>query len=401
MKLKSNRKLILVIISVIFTSFLLVPAINEVYAEDEPDITLYIHGQKSAGGPIINEKGDMAYGLWAPGKTEKGTLRLYNSYSQRIRVTNLGLMLRLEKLEGEQYKTIEDKQLIELFAKNMKLIIKKGTMLIFSNTIYDKSFYEMLYEKGSEQYKGYDLPIFDRFNIGKNNYIDLEYTVHMDEVAGNELQGLKANVDFLINVQENPTYNPSKTRDSEGEGVTINFIDIDKHWAHDCIITLFNHGIIQGYPDNTIRPDNYITRGEAAVLVGRALELEEKERLLHGYIDSIPKWARGYILAASENGIFKGYPGRLFRSNNYITREEMVAVLMRGFELKAQDNLSLTFDDRDKVQKWALEYIKKGIHNNIIQGYPDNTFKPQNNVTRAEAFTMICKLLGYHKEHSN
>ncbi|WP_161802932.1 S-layer homology domain-containing protein [Caloranaerobacter sp. TR13] len=400
---------------------------NVAYTENTPDVILYIHGEKSIGGPIFHQKGNLVDGYLAPGATVSGTLRIYNNYSERINVENLALTIKLEKSYGDNYYQIEDENLYEVFAKNMKLTIKRGRMLIFTKIIYNKSFYEMMYKKDNEDYNGYDLPILDRFNINKNDYIDLKYIVHMDERAGNELQGIKATVNFLINVNENPVYQggssynpPSSGGGSRGNSkeevddeiqledenekkqeVNVDFIDIKGHWAKDCIQTLIEHNIVNGYPDKTIRPDNFITRAEAAVLICRALNLEEKNKLFTGYIDSIPKWARGYVIASTEKGIFKGYPGRLFKASKKITRQEMIAVLMRGFNKELEEEIEINYIDKDNIQDWALRYVKTGVYYKIVNGYPDSTFKPNNNITRAEVFTMICKLLGYHNEHAS
>lgn len=386
---------ILLSITIIFTAFFYIG--NQLaYADDEiqPDLTLYIHGEKSNGGPIFHTTGDVGDGLWAPGKTRSGTIRIYNNYSERIKVTNLGLAMKLEKLQGQEYELVTDKNLYELFAKNMKLTIKKGTMLLFTNTVYNKSFFEMLYNKDNENYKGYDLSLTDKFNINTNKYIDLEYTVHVDENAGNELQGLKATVDFIINSHEDPEYNkPEKPKKDKA-------IDSDGHWAHDCIETLLEHGIIQGYPDGTIRPENYITRAEVAILIAKAIGLEEQKGFT-GYIDPIPSWVKGYIKAGTENGFIKGYPNKTFKPSNNITREEMIAAAMRAFDKKAGEEFDIIFSDKNSIQAWAFEYVRTGVYIDVIEGYPDGTFKPGNNITRAEAFTIICKLLGYHEEHKD
>lgn len=390
---------ILLLTTIIFTSFFYMG--NQFAYSDniiEPDITLYVHGEKSNGGPIFHQSGDIGNGLWAPGISHSGTMRIYNNYSERIKVSNLGLRMKLEQLQGQELRIGVDKELYELFAKNMKLTIKRGTMLVFTNTVYDKSFYEMLYDRNDENYKGYDLSPADKFNINSNDYIDLEYTVAMDKNAGNELQGLKATVDFIINSQENPEpkepdkpHNPELPEKDE-------FVDVGGHWAHDCILTLIKHGIIQGYPDGTIRPDNYITRAETAVLVGKALGLEE-EKGSTGYIDLIPGWAKGYIKSTTTNNIFTGYPNKTFKPNKNITREEMTAVLMRAFDKALENDIELSFTDKESIGNWALAHVKAGVEHKVIEGYPDNTFKPKNNITRAEAFTIICKLLGYHQEH--
>lgn len=373
------------------------------YGADNPNATVYVHGNTDAG-PVFSGDGNMGGGLWAPGVTKSGTLRIMNNYPDRVQVGSLGLSMKLEKLQEEEYQPVNDKELYKLFAQSMKLTIKKGRLLVFNATLFDKSFYEMLYQKDSDTYKGYPLPALDKFNINSGDHADLQYTVHMDESAGNELQGVKATVAFIINSTQNPVpYEPGDSDDSGSSEPNKpsgnDGKDTNGHWAHDCIKTLIEKGVIKGYPDNTIRPENYVTRAEAAALVGRALKLEVPNKTSASYVDFIPDWAAGWISVTSEKGIFEGYPGKKFKSNQYITREEMTKVLVKAFDKKLNGALELTFNDREKISAWALQYVKAGVQNKAIEGYPDNSFKPGANMTRAETFTLICKLLGYHEEH--
>lgn len=371
--------------------------------DSAPNVVINIPGDGSSGEAMFTG------GLWAPGMAQKGTMRIYNNHSQRVRVHSLGLTMKLEKDTGEGIQPLSHEEikgeLFESFARNMKLTVKKGRLLVFSDTIFNGSFFDMLYEPSSKTRKGYDLPPLSRFNIDAGGSADLEYTVHMDEKAGNDMQGLKATVAFFVNMDENHVPredDEDHEKDKDGELLKESveeFPDIDGHWAHDCIVTLLKYGIIHGHPDGTMRPDNYITRTEAAVLAANALKLGEKEGML-SYIDSIPAWAKGYILSTTEKGIFEGYPHNVFKPESYITREEMAAVLIRAFDKKPKGDSELAFKDREEIGKWAQEYVMAGVDNGIITGYSDNTFKPKNNVTRAEAFTMICKLLGYHSEHA-
>ncbi|HHW02264.1 MAG TPA: S-layer homology domain-containing protein [Thermoanaerobacterales bacterium] len=384
--------IMLMLIIIIFFSTFWGAAVS-LATNPDPDVTLDVSGNGSTAGPMFTG------GLWAPGMSQTGTLRLNNNHTERVRVNSLGLSMELLNDRAEIIAPGET--LYEAFAKNMKLTIKRGRLLVFSHTVFDGSFFDLLYRIGDETYRGYALPETAKFNINENGSVDLEYTVHMDEESGNDMQGLKATVAFLVNMDENPVPE-HKNRNKNNELVEEpleEYPDIGGHWAHDCIAALLQHGIIHGYPDGTIRPDNYITRAEAAVLVANALKLGEKEGTLP-YVDPIPEWAQGYILSATEKDVFEGYPGNVFKPENYITREEMAAVLIRAFDKKAIDGTELLFKDTDDIAKWAVEYVKAGVDNSIITGYPDNTFKPENKVTRAEAFTMICKLLGYHSEHS-
>jgi len=175
--------------------------------------------------------------------------------------------------------------------------------------------------------------------------------------------------------------------------------DIKGHWAHDCIITLLEHGIIEPYPDGTIRPENYITRAEVAVLMGKALKLKNLRESKSPYVDELPDWARGYIISTSRARVFRGYLDKTFRPDNFILREEITAVFVRAFKKKLLDGSQLTFTDSDKIAKWAREYIRIAFQHGVVTGYPDNTFRPLDYMKRAEAFTITCKLLGYHEEH--
>lgn len=372
--------------------------VDVTYGAENVDVTLYVHGN-ATGGPILNSQGNIADGQWAPGVTKSGTIRIINNYSSRIKVSNLGLNVKLFKGTPEALEEIQDRNLTETFAKNMKLNIKKGRLLIFNQTIYDKSFYEMLYEKGSQVYTGFNIPPIDSFNLGKSDHVDLLYSVSMDTAAGNELQGVTAKVSFLINTEENPehvqinNYGSSSTPKPSSPPDTVN------HWAHDCIETLTSKGIINGYPDGTMRPENFITRAEVAVTVSKALKLSIKDEGKNPYSDALPDWAKGSILANWDKKVFEGYPDRSFKANQYITREEMTKVLVNAFEKKLTMDIEIKFKDKDSVSKWAIQYVKTAIQNGAVDGYEDNTFRAQNKITRAEAFTLICKLLGYHNEH--
>jgi hypothetical protein len=231
----------------------------------------------------------------------------------------------------------------------------------------------------------------------------------MDESAGNNLQGLKATVDFIINTQENPYSEPpddNKHKDEKDkkdnlieEPVDV-IPDISGHWAHDCIIALIEHDVLEPDSYGSIRPEDYITRAEAAVLMGRALKLEPSTYISTGYSDAIPTWAREYIIATTNKGVFKGYPGKVFKPNMNISREEMTAVLMRAFRKDSVSEKEMTFTDSNKIARWARGNVAASVEQGIVSGYSDNTFRPKAYMTRAEAFTIVCRLLEYHEEHN-
>lgn len=426
--MKNRKKLFKIILEflvvILVVGFFANDIIKITYAaltDTEPDVII----TKDSDG-ITSQTGNL-FGneSWYPDKEVKGVIRIDNQF-KRMKITNLGVDVKqIQANSNYDLDTIRAS-----FLKNMKLTIKKGKLLSFGDKaiVDNKSLSELLYRSSDDNYNGFVLAEDNQFIIDKNDSIDLEYTLYMDKDTGEELEAISAKVPFFINIEEKPVTPNNPGDDDDGNdnykevmAEPLEVIPaIPAHWAHDCIIALLDNKKIQGYPHEkmtiedyrnatvlpevyvleAVKPNEFITRAEAAMLVGKALGLEEKNGVDTGYVDSIPKWAKGYIISTTEADVFTGYPFKVFKANNYITREEMIAVLTRAFELKLEkEGVELTFKDKEKIAKWAENYVKAGYHNQVITGYPDNTYKPKNNITRAEAFTIICKLLGYHEQH--
>ena len=161
-------------------------------------------------------------------------------------------------------------------------------------------------------------------------------------------------------------------------------LDLTGHWAHDCIIALLQHGIIKGYPDQTIRPENEITRAEAAALLAAALGLQEYQlqNTASPYQDELPDWARKSILTATEKKLMKGYPDGTFQPDQKITRAEMCAALMQAFPKTTPAGFTLDFNDAESIPDWARPFIESAVSGNVVSGYPDKTFQPGSNIKR-------------------
>jgi len=101
-------------------------------------------------------------------------------------------------------------------------------------------------------------------------------------------------------------------------------------------------------------------------------------------------------------GIIAGYPDGTFRPDNNITRGEFakIAVIVLGLEKSADllENVPSNFKDV-KVGDWYNKYVNVAANQGILKGYPDGTFKPNSNITQAEALTIVLRLLGYKEDH--
>jgi len=170
----------------------------------------------------------------------------------------------------------------------------------------------------------------------------------------------------------------------------VTLCDIDNHWANAAIQQLVAAGIIAGYPDNTFRPDHTVTRAEFALMIVKALDLQEGKG--QAFADTADHWAHGYIAAAVAAGIVAGYNNEEFGPDDLITREQMAVMIGKaaGLETVAGE---LIFNDADTVSDWARGWIAAVTENKLMSGYPDNTFKPRDNAARAEAVTVTAALL--------
>ena len=101
-------------------------------------------------------------------------------------------------------------------------------------------------------------------------------------------------------------------------------------------------------------------------------------------------WASCDIDKLAINDIVVGYPDGLFKPNKYISRAEFATMLVKGFNLDCDMNQQAQFNDVPK-NNWANAAIAKAVDENLLEGYPNHTFKPDANVTRVEALTTIAK----------
>ncbi|MDF2630842.1 MAG: lectin, partial [Symbiobacteriaceae bacterium] len=146
---------------------------------------------------------------------------------------------------------------------------------------------------------------------------------------------------------------------------------------------------ILGYPDGTFGPERSITRAEVATVLARILELDYTDTKNPGFTDTVDgAWYNGYVNAIRKSGIMIGYPDGSFGPNAPITRAEIATVLarLRGLSLAAEAAFA------DTIGHWSQQYVSAVRKEGIMNGYPDGTFKPQQNMTRAEFVTAINRL---------
>ena len=153
-----------------------------------------------------------------------------------------------------------------------------------------------------------------------------------------------------------------------------------------------HYAYIVGYPDKTVRPQNGITRAEVATIFFRLLTDETRDAnstKSNSYSDvAAGAWYNHAASTRSALGIVTGSNGK-FNPNAPITRAEFAAIAAR-FDDKAN---TTTADFSDIASHWAKNEISAASNNGWITGYPDGTFRPDNKITRAEAMTLVNRVL--------
>ena len=172
-----------------------------------------------------------------------------------------------------------------------------------------------------------------------------------------------------------------------------------------------HYGYIVGYPVDyetgeptddqarkPVKPQGKITRAEVATIFFRMLTDESRNEYWSQSNDftdvAADAWYNNAISTMANAGILDGYEDGSFHPNGYITRAEFATIAVRFFDLTYQgEDL---FPDIDG--HWAQEYINQAADAGIIEGYPDGTFGPQKQITRAEAVTMVNRTLDRHPD---
>lgn len=177
------------------------------------------------------------------------------------------------------------------------------------------------------------------------------------------------------------------------------FDDLQGHWARADVELLANKWIVNGQSENNYNPEMSVTRAEFAAMLIRSIGLPENK--LSSFID-VPSnsWFAGAVGTAQSYGLITGLGDGTFRPQDKITREQMAIMTVRalkvgGKELFAGPNGNVTFTDYNDISEWSREAVGQLATANLIQGMTDETFAPQQETTRAQAATMLNRVLKY------
>ena len=214
-------------------------------------------------------------------------------------------------------------------------------------------------------------------------------------------------------------YNKERTKLAEFPKPSVSYTIKSNSGSHSggsrpSLNTKDHYGYIIGYPvdyytgqpttDQTkkpVRPEGKITRAEVATIYFRMLTDESRTKFWSqnsGYSDvKTGDWFNNAVSTLSNAGIIAGYEDGSFRPNGYITRAEFATIAARFFDV--------TYNGKDLFPDisghWAKDYINQAANKGFVNGYEDGTFKPDRNITRAEAVTLVNRTLDRHPDKNH
>ena len=200
--------------------------------------------------------------------------------------------------------------------------------------------------------------------------------------------------------------------------------DIQGHWAQKEIEEAIDRGWVDGYPDDTFRPEKTISRAEFTKMLLAATKLTPDSETVQwmkdhasiytrdinllvvkpyqaSFVDMDQNWLtkQGWTDAAIASGMVvpDDYNGKKFQPTKAIARYEIALMADRALGLVQPASRPLAeplpFTDAADIQDWAKGYVAEAVKAGVIQGYPDGTFGPKKTATRAEAVVMVSRVL--------
>lgn len=169
--------------------------------------------------------------------------------------------------------------------------------------------------------------------------------------------------------------------------------DIAGHWAESVITQWQSKGLIQGYEDGTFKPGNTITRAEFVTLMNNAKGFWSEGSINFSDVKN-GSWFYSAVARAVAAGYVKGYSDGSFKPNNTITRAEAAVMIANTAKLSANEAGAYRFTDVGSIPAWARGSVGAVVAAGYMTGYPDGSFDTNASISRAEAVSSLNRMLG-------
>lgn len=288
-----------------------------------------------------------------------------------------------------------------------RLIISRDGKQLESITLDQKEFSDKGLEPG--KFYVYEFKGENKSGMSKAALYEIQTkktTVSDGGAGGGGIGGSEPNGSNPVPEPEKPKPEPEKPTptepdpeeieegpESNNNNQTVNFEDIGNSYAKGYIDELARRGIVKGVSETKFEPGRPITRMEFVSMVVRALELQASGRKEVTFEDvDLESWYAQEFLAAWDNEVAHGFSKTAFRPHDLINREQASKMLGNVLEAKSEDK-EVPFIDGDKISVWARGEVRGLTEKQLVTGYPDGTFRPKSNLTRAESATLIYRTI--------
>lgn len=164
----------------------------------------------------------------------------------------------------------------------------------------------------------------------------------------------------------------------------------DGNWAKPAIEEMASKGYIGGYEDGTFRPSKEITRAELLTIINKMNDFTEEADITFTDVSST-NWAYREIKKAVAAGYVAGFSDNTFKPNENVTREQIAVMLNNLYKLEEKDE-NINIADIENIASWAKTAVKNVVSNGIMNGYSDGTFGGKRRITRAEGVVALNNL---------
>lgn len=176
------------------------------------------------------------------------------------------------------------------------------------------------------------------------------------------------------------------------------FDDIDNHWARPFIEELQQMGIVEGKLPGKFEPNSGMTRAEVTKVALLMFGYDIPEGPFNGkpFVDiDMNAWYAPYIVAGKEAGVIRGYGPdfRIFKPNQIVSRAEILQIFLEAAKLPTDGGKlsDLHFKDIIYAEAWYIDYIVYALKHQVIEGFADGTYRPDQFVTRGEMAKILVK----------
>ncbi|NET72792.1 MAG: DUF1565 domain-containing protein [Sphaerospermopsis sp. SIO1G2] len=178
-------------------------------------------------------------------------------------------------------------------------------------------------------------------------------------------------------------------------GISSSFTDLNGHWATEFIEALVKKEFISGFPDGTFQPATPITRAQYAALITKTFQLPPSNNLNRFTDIRADFWAAPAIASAAEAGFLNGFPDGTFRPGQNITKVQVIVSIVNGLKLTGSNpNGLIIYSDRAQIPTYATNAVTIATQKLLIINYPQpGLLEPLREITRAEVAALIYQAL--------